>query len=148
VALVGCSAEDLFTQGRVNEPCSAVYPTCHVSYAAGCYLDGDRYTEGNFPGARRLLVATRLVEQTIRVRLFFRNMLFPGTEILVQAYEPDCGDIVQDLREDVDVFEEAGDDRIIIFDLPTQTPGDHLIELYSDCATDYLLTAEAVEPRL
>jgi hypothetical protein len=50
--------------------------------------------------------------------------------------------VTQDLRQDVDVFEEAGDDYVIIFDLPAETPGDHLVELYSDCASDYLLIAE------
>lgn len=142
----GCSSEDLFAQGRVNEPCSAVYPTCHTQYAAGCYLDADRYTEGQLPGMRRVLVSTNQVDQIIRVRLFFREMVFPGTEILVQAYEPDCGDVSRDLRQDIDVFEEAGDDFTLIFDLEAEMPGDHLVELYSDCSADYLLTAEQMSP--
>jgi hypothetical protein len=142
--LNACSAEDIFTQGRVNEPCSGVYPTCHTQFAAGCYLDEDRYTEGQFPGARRVLVTTNQASQTIRVRLFLRSgtMLFPGTEILVQAWEPDCGDVERDHRLDVDIFEEAGDDLTLLFDLPAASPGDHLIELYSDSATEYLLSAE------
>ena len=28
-------------------------------------------------------------------------------------------------------------------DAKPPTPGDHLVEFYSDCASDYLLTAEA-----
>jgi len=142
--LNACSAEDIFTQGRVNEPCSGVYPTCHTQFAAGCYLDEDRYTEGQFPGARRVLVMTNQASQTIRVRLFLRSdtMIFPGTEILVQAWEPDCGDVERDHRLDVDIFEEAGDNLALLFDLPAASPGDHLIELYSDSATDYLLSAE------
>jgi hypothetical protein len=140
--LSACSAEDMFTQGRVKEPCTAVYPTCHSGRTAGCYLDEDKYAEGQFPGAQRILVATNVLQQGIRIRIFFREMIYPGTEIMAQVYEPDCGDDTRDLREGIDVFEEAGDDRIIIFDLPADTPGDHLIELYSDCAADYLVTAD------
>ncbi len=142
LTLMGCSAEDIFTQGRVNEPCSAVYPTCNTHFAAGCFLDEDRYTEGQFPGMRRVLVSTNLPNQIIRVRLFFKEMIFPGTEILVQVYEPDCGDVARDIRQDIDVFEEAGDNRTLIFDLDAATPGDHLVELFSDCSAEYLLTSE------
>jgi hypothetical protein len=146
LTLSGCTAEELFRQGRVHEPCGAVYPTCHAGFAAGCYLDGGRYTTGQFPGARRVLVTSTQPNQFIRVRLFFTNMIYPGTTILVQAYEPDCGDVSSDLREDVDVFEEAGNDLVIIFDLEASRPGDHLVEFYSDCASDYLLTADPVYP--
>jgi hypothetical protein len=144
--LASCSAEEIFTQGRVGEPCSAVYPTCHAGFSAGCYLNDQKYTEGTFPGAIRFLVATTQVNQVIRVGLFLKDMLYPGTEILVQAYEPDCGDVVQDLRQDIDVFEEAGDDAKLLFDLAAETPGDHLVELYSDCASDFLLTADPFVP--
>jgi hypothetical protein len=143
IIAAGCSAEDIFKRGRVDEPCSAVYPTCNLGFAAGCYLDSGTYTEGQFPGDRRILVTTTFLGESIRVRLYFKEMIFPGTMILAQAYEVDCGDVERDIREDIDVFDEAGDDRIIIFDLPVETPGDHLIELYSDCAADYILTAEA-----
>ncbi len=142
----GCSAEQLFKQGRVGEPCAAVYPTCHAGYTAGCYLDEGSYAEGVFPGDRRVLVTTSRVNQTIRVRLFLKNMIFPGTEILVSAYESDCGDVSRDHREGVDVFDEAGDDRTIIFDLEATTPGDHLVEFFSDCAAEYVLIAEAQQP--
>lgn len=142
----GCTAEEMFRQGRVREPCSAVYPTCHAGFAAGCYLNSGNYTEGQFPGARRILVGSTRPNQVIRMRIFFKNMIYPGTEILAQAYEADCGDVDRDHREDVDVFEEAGDDLVIIFDLDVATPGDHLVEFYSDCASDYLLTAESMQP--
>lgn len=142
--LGGCTAEELFKQGRVAEPCAAVYPTCHSGFAAGCYLDEGRYSEGQFPGARRVLVTTTQPNQRIRVRLFFKNMIYPGTEILVQAYEPDCGDVFTDHRQDIDVFEEAGDDLTLIFDLDAARPGDHLVEFFSDCAADYVLTADPV----
>ncbi len=72
--------------------------------------------------------------------------VFPGTEILVSAYESDCGDVSRDHREGVDVFDEAGDDRTIIFDLEATTPGDHLVEFFSDCAAEYVLIAEAQQP--
>jgi len=142
--LLSCSAEDLFTQGRVHEPCSGNYPTCHTAFTAGCYLDSDGYAESQFPGARRVLVATDGVDQTIRVRLFFRQdtMIFPGTEILVQAWEPDCGDVERDHRLGIDVFEEAGDDGVITFDLPAESPGDHLVEIFSDCSADCLLAVD------
>lgn len=144
--LASCSAREIFTQGRVSEPCSAVYPTCHSGISAGCYLNDQKYTEGTFPGAIRFLVATSQVNQVIRVGVLFENMIFPGTEIFIQAYEPDCGDVTQDDRRDIDVFEEAGDDAKLLFDLAVETPGDHLVELYSDCASDFFLTAQPYTP--
>lgn len=142
IASAGCSAEQLFRQGRVPEPCGAVYPTCNPTASAGCFLDHENYTEGQFPGARRVLVGTNLPGQVIRIRIFFKNMVFPGTEILVQGWEADCGDVSRDHRQDVDVFAEAGDNATLIFDLAAATPGDHLVEVYSDCAADYLMAAD------
>lgn len=65
-----------------------------------------------------------------------------GTELLAQAYEPECVDVYQVFFQDVDVFEEAGDDNTIAVELDAQPPGEHLIEIYSDCAADFLLTAD------
>lgn len=119
-----------------------------MSATAGCYLNNSNYIERQFPDAHRFLVGTIRVNEVIRVRVFFKNMFYPGTEILAQAYEPDCGNITEDsrdYREGVDVFEEAGDDQIMMFDLTVETPGDHLVELYSDCAADILVTAEPLQ---
>jgi len=75
-------------------------------------------------------------------------MVYPGTTIMVQAFDSDCGTVSTDNREDIDVFEEAGDDYIIIFDLEAPTPGDHLIEIFSDCASDYLLAIDTIAPEI
>lgn len=131
-----------FIEGRELERANGVYPTCHPSYMAGCYLGEATYTEGTFPGARRFIVNTTNTNQSVHVRIFFSEPLYGGTELLVQGYEPDCDDVSQVLYRDIDVFEEAGDDNTIVAELDTQTPGEHLIEIFSDCASDFLLTAD------
>ena len=69
----------------------------------------------------------------------------PGTELIVQAYEPGCTlntEKSQAHMEDVDIFKKAGDDRVLQFDLFAQEAGEHLIEVYSDASADYLVVVK------
>jgi hypothetical protein len=81
----------------------------------------------------------------VQVRIFFTEMMSPGTELFLQLYESDCTvdkskGFVNIL--DFDIFEEAGDDRTVIYNLHVMQEGEHLLELFSDCAGEYLLIVE------
>ena len=143
-ALGGClTGEEEFVDGRLLDLCNEGYWICNTP--AGCVLDHEHYVEGVFPGVRRVVVATEQADEDVRVRLYFSRMRAPGTELLVQLYESDCTLDPERSRAhllDVDVFDEAGDDRTLMFDLTARQPGEHLLEIYSDASADYLLTAD------
>ncbi|MEL6342220.1 MAG: hypothetical protein AAFV53_03755, partial [Myxococcota bacterium] len=132
--LTGClSATDRFTEGRSAMLCEQSYYVCGVT--AGCRLDTDHYLSGRFPGARRLLIETEDDDQELLLRLFLDEMVSPGTELVAQLYEPDCSldtSKGRTLIVDTDLFQEAGEDRTIELVVEAQSPGEHLLELYSD----------------
>lgn len=144
----GClSATDRFIDGRSAMLCEQSYYVCGVT--AGCRLDTDHYLSGRFPGARRLLVQTEEDDASILLRLFLDEMVSPGSELVGQLYEPDCSlDTVEGraLIVDADLFEEAGEDRVIDLELEAASAGEHLLELYSDATVDYLLTIDFWDP--
>lgn len=43
---------------------------------------------------------------------------------------------------DVDVLDEAGDDRVLIFDLHVMQEGEHVLEVYSDMTSEFILIAQ------
>lgn len=147
VLLSACqTAEEAFIGDRLLEICDESYYICNV--AAGCVLDKNHYVEGVFPGVRRVVVATEEPDTSLRVRIFFNTMESPGSELLAQIYEPDCSTLNPDLArahlQDVDLFEEAGDDRSLIFELDAVEEGEHLLAIYSDAAAEYLLIVEKI----
>ncbi|MCP4674739.1 MAG: hypothetical protein GY854_04335 [Deltaproteobacteria bacterium] len=143
-ALTSCqNAEEVFIGSRLLDLCDDAYTLCGVP--TGCVLDEDHYSESDFPGTRRVVVYAEEPETTFRVRLFFSKMESPGTELIVQVYEPDCTvekNFASAHLKDVDLFEEAGDDRVLMFEFDTFQEGEHLLEIYSDSSAEYLLIAE------
>ncbi len=142
--LGGCpSAEDTFKQGLLPTLCDESFYVCNVS--AGCVLEEDYFLEGVFPGTRRVILVTDEPDTDLRVRIFLKDMMSPGTEFLLQIYEPNCTLDTYHSRiymADTDLFDEAGDDRTLDLDLQALDPGEHLLEMYSDASTGYLLTVE------
>jgi hypothetical protein len=137
------SAEDAFIGDRLLSLCNEAYWICDVP--AGCVLDEKHYVEGVFPGVRRVVVVTEKEDVDVQVRLFLSKMDAPGTELLVQLYEPDCTvnpDLGQAHLLDVDLFDKAGDDRTLLFDLNVVQIGEHLLEIYSDASMEYLLVID------
>ena len=82
--------------------------------------------------------------------MYLQTTQAPGTELLVQLFEPDCTLDTLNARvhlTDVDVIQEAGQDRTLIFeDLVASQAGEHVLELYSDASTSYLLIVEPMLP--
>ncbi len=137
------TAEGAFVAGKLPALCDDAYYICNVT--AGCLLDSDHYIEGVFPGTRRVVVETTEANAEMRVRMLLRQTEAPGTELLMQMYEPDCTldtILARAHLEDVDLFEEAGDDRTLIFDLQVYNIGEHLFEVFSDASTEYDLIIE------
>jgi len=144
-ALIGCqTAEDAFVGDRLMNICDEAYWICNRP--SQCVLADDEYTEGGFPGVRRLVVPVETENTTIEIRLFFQTMEFPGTELSLQLFDPDCHIDPNDGEIhvlDTDIFEVAGDDRTLTYRLESSRPGEHLLELFSDAGAKYLLTIES-----
>ncbi len=136
--LGGClSDESVFTQGRLEDPCNGSIPVCATQ--AACVIDDDEYVRSEFPGGNRLIVRTETEQATVVVRILLTEPIDPGTELLVQVFEPGCGDFDEDHPRDIDLFEFAGDDRVMEFELDMPGRGDHLLEVFSDMSSEYLL---------
>ena len=142
--LAGClSAEETFIGAGLPILCDDAYYICNVT--AGCILDEDHYLEGVFPGTRRVVFVASVPEQDVRVRFYLKEMEAPGTELMVRIFEPSCTMGTANSSAsltDVDLFEEAGDDRTIIFELSVLDDGEHLVEIFSDASATYLLVIE------
>lgn len=140
-ALPGCFTDvSVFTSGRTEDNCNGSLPLCRQY--AGCALDRQSYVRGSFPGELRVAAQTEAPRSILVVRMLLTEMTWPGTELLVLAYSPGCGDVRGEHLVDVDFFQLAGRDRILTFEIPLESTGDHLVEVFSDMAAAYLLTAD------
>lgn len=135
--------ETVFTGGRLEDPCNGSIPVCNTQ--AACVLENDEFYRSEFPGGVRFIVRSETEDAKLVVRALLTEPLFPGTEFNVIANEPSCGRFDQELIKDVDLFQFAGDDRIIEFELDIPGRGDHLVELFSDMSSTYLFTTTVEE---
>jgi len=139
--LVSCqSSQDEFASGRLEKFCDGTIPICAVQ--AACIVEKTDYLDADFPGGQRFIVQANELDSQLVARLFFNEMIYPGTEFLLKVYGPGCSTIETEHLLDVDLFERAGDDRTVTFLLPIHEKGDHLIELFSDMAATYLMTID------
>ena len=131
-------SEDLFTGGRSLLPCTGTVPVCSTN--GGCVLDAASYTRGNFAqGATRRVVVRTTVPSEIEVALFFRTESSPGTDTEISWWEVGCRDRYSAQSGGVDIFAQAGPDRVWSRKQQVFTNGDHLIEVFSDAQAEYLL---------
>lgn len=144
LSAVSClTAEEEFVQDKLYSICDEAY--WHCSLATGCILDSSHYVDGQFPGVRRVVVETKENDVDVQVRIFIGDALSGGTEMLVQLYEADCSldrNIGKAQLIDVDLIDEAGDDRVLTFNLHVMQEGEHLLEVYSDMTARFLMIAE------
>lgn len=149
VALVGvCSLscishDELFTEGKLQTLCGDAIPIC--STHASCGLDDDSFYDGAFPGGQRFIVHTTQEHAVLVIRFLLDDMRFPGSEMQVKLFTPDCGAFNEAHPQDLDLFRRAGDDRTLEYELKTTGRGDHLIEIFSDMTAQYLITVEVEE---
>ena len=135
------SAEQIFTEGRVENLCVQAVPAC--GRPARCALTRDQYLRTQFPGGEDLIVRTETDETVLRVRMLLLDRRYPGTELLVRAYDTGCRDFDEVLHRDVDLFRLAGDEGILEVEVLVRGRGDHRLEIFSDLASAYLLTVDA-----
>jgi hypothetical protein len=132
--------------------CSGVYPACQGQFA-GCALDEEHYISGAFPGSRKFIVETPPGDWKIKVMLFLdpeASPRFPGTELEVSWFEPGCSDqyrflLSKDNTTAGDLFERAGRDNVFETQHSVIEPGDHLVSVFSDATTRYVLKVELIK---
>ena len=130
--------ERVFTQGRIEDLCDSAIPACDSQ--ASCILRGDEFYEGSFPGGLKVITRTEGEDGTLIVRFLLTEMLSPGTELFIEASTPNCADKAIDHPQDVDLFDLAGDDRILEYHVDLPGRGDHLVTIFSDMSARYLMT--------
>ena len=141
LALLGCrDADEEFTQGRLEVFCDGAIPIC--SSQAACKVGSKDFIRAKFPGGQRFIVQADQYDTQLVVRLYFEEMVYPGTEFSLKLYGPGCATRETKSVLDVDLFERAGDDRTVTFILPVNEPGDHMLQMFSDMAAGYLLTID------
>ncbi len=134
------SSEDTFTQGAKKDPCDNAIPVC--SYTAGCrMIEGENYIEGTFPGYRSFIVPTS-GEASIAVIFYFRSQEAPGSDTEIVWYEPGCRDSVNHYLEGIDLFRQVGSDRQWTVVGAVYQEGDHLVEIRSDAAAEFMVKIE------
>jgi hypothetical protein len=139
-SLAGCvpDSEELFIDNRTYIPCTGQVPVCVTQ--AGCVLDASGYTRGNFAqGSTLRMVVRTTVPSVIEVLLYFRTEGSPGTDTEIAWNEVGCRTRTSLQSGGVDVFAEAGEGRIWSRKQQVFTPGDHLVEVFSDAQAEYLL---------
>ena len=132
------SNEDTFTAGRIEKLCEASLPVCNTRVT--CLVDEETYLRGVFPGAERALIYTPHPETTVTVSFLIDEQISPGTEMIVRAHQVGCVEVKEERLIDVDIFERAGDDRILSMTFDLEGRGDHLIEWFADATATYLVT--------
>ena len=145
-SLMGCvSQQDSFTAGRIERLCEASLPICNTRVT--CALDEESYLTGVFPGAERTMIYTPHPLTTLTVNFLIDEQVFPGTEMLVRAHQIGCVEVYEERLVDVDIFNRAGDDRILSFTFELEGRGDHLIEWFADASATYAVTIDYEQRR-
>ena len=135
----GCTtAEEIFTEGRIENRCNDSVPVCGSQ--AGCVLGTDQFLAGRFPGGQRVVARTETDLTRVVVRFLLIDRVFAGTQIITRAYDTGCTDFDDKRHEDRDLFELSGDEGILEFHLDVEGRGDHLIEVFSDMGSGFLMT--------
>ncbi len=141
LSLSAClSEEELFTQGRLEKYCRSAIPACAVQ--ASCVLGDKDYLSGHFPGGARVIARSQPNDTSIKIRILLTEPLAPGTQLLIQVSSPGCDEITEERLEDIDLFALAGEDRILDLNVPLIGQGDHLVEVFSDMSSTWLMTFE------
>ena len=138
-SLFGCTtAEEIFTEGRIENRCNDSVPVC--GFQAGCVLGTDQFFAGRFPGGQRVIARTETEFTRVVLRFLLVERIFPGTQIITRAYDTGCTDFDDRRHEDRDLFDLSGDEGILEFHLDVEGRGDHMLEVFSDMGSGFLMT--------
>ncbi len=136
----GIGSESAFTSGLDLTECNGTFPICATT--AGCILGPGQYLEGAFPGARQFIVVTPDEESVITVDIFFRTQEAVGFDTEISWFEPGCIDVFRYRSGGIDIFQEAGNDRVLSVSQQVFEVGEHLVEVFSDARAEYLIRAQ------
>lgn len=142
----GCNigSEAAFIDAAALNDCIDELPACNTT--AGCKLvEEESYIEGSFPGQRSFLVPTE-GEAVIRVKIYWRSQLGPGSDTEITWFEPAC---VEDFRyesQGADVFRDSNAQGIFVKEQRVFRAGEHLVQVRSDAVGDYLMRTEVLTP--
>ncbi len=132
-----------FTSGRTVERCEGTFPVCETT--AGCVLGAGRYLEGRFPGQRQVIVPAP-ADSLIHLELFFTDQTAAGVDTEVRWHEPGCFETYRWSSEGRDIFLLAGQNQVLSVFERVFEPGDHLVEVFSDSVSEYLLRVRVEAP--
>ncbi len=142
--MVSCAGDqEVFVGQRLEKRCNVSIPACDTQ--ASCVLTNHDYYSGDFPGGLKTLVRTDTDHAKLVARLLLTDMVFPGTELQITAHTPGCDTFDEVHKKDVDLFELAGDNRTLEYELDLKGRGDHLVEIFSDMSASYLMTLDVEE---
>ena len=137
IAAGGCGdAESIFTEGRIEKRCNDSVPICNKK--ASCVLLDDQYLHDDFPGGKIFMIRTEDESTTMFARFLLIEPRAPGTELLVRVHSTSCGSFAEGSTRDQDLFDYAGDDGLIEYELEVEGRGDHLVEIFSDMSSEFL----------
>jgi len=140
----GCAnREDIFSGGRIENRCNGAVPVC--GQQAACVLSTDQYIRSTFPGGMRIITRTDVDPARFVLRFLLIDQTFPGTEMQVRAFDTGCGDFAEEVSRDVDLFDLAGGDGVLEYNLDVAGRGDHMVEIFSDMGSGYLFTVSVEE---
>jgi hypothetical protein len=78
-------------------------------------------------------------EATIRVEVYWRSQLGPGSDTDIIWHEPSCVDNFRFESQGVNVFDDSNAQGIFIKQQKVFREGEHLVEIRSDATAEYLL---------
>src|SRR5688500_9669045 len=138
----GFGSEAAFIGESQLSTCDDEIPVCNDS--AGCKLvEEESHLEGIFPGQRAFIVPTE-GEAVIRVKIFWRERLGPGSDTEIIWHEPAC---VADYKFEsggADIFADSNAQGIFVQDRRVFRAGDHLVRVRSDATAEYLMRTEVL----
>ena len=138
----GFGSEAAFVDTATLTDCLDEIPVCNTT--GGCRMvEEESYLEGRFPGQRTFIVPTE-GEATIRVKIFWRTRLGPGSDTEIVWFEPACVDDFNFESQGADIFRDTNDQGIFQKDQKVFRAGDHLIEVRSDAVAEYLMKTEVL----
>lgn len=142
--LGGClDAERSFRDGRLQTLCEQTIPVC--STFASCTLREDEFVEASFPGGLKVVVRSDFERAVGVVRVLLLDPRFAGSEFQMRMWSNACADFDELRIVDQNIFEIARPDNVLEAELELEGRGDHLVEVFSDAASSYLLTVALFE---
>lgn len=129
-----------FTGARLGVLCDRTIPVCSVQ--AACVMDDASYAEGVFPGGLRTLLIHADERSLVTVRILFVGARAGGNELRVRVYETGCAGFDETRIADRDVLQTVGPTGIFETTLEMNGIGDHLLEIFSDAASSFVVTVQ------